>query len=33
MLHWTALQNAEEKRKEIREGLQLFIDKYDALWY
>ena len=23
----------EEKRKEIREGMQLFIDKYDALWY
>ena len=22
----------EEKRKEIREGMQLFIDKYDALW-
>lgn len=24
---------SEEKRKEIREGMQLFIDKYDALWY
>ena len=23
----------EEKRKEIREGMQLFIDKYDALLY
>ena len=23
----------EEKRREIREGMQLFIDKYDALWY
>ena len=23
----------EEKRKEIREGMQLFIDKYDNLWY
>ena len=23
----------EEKRKEIREGMQLVIDKYDALWY
>ena len=23
----------EEKQKEIREGMQLFIDKYDALWY
>ena len=23
----------EEKRKEIREGMQLFIDKYDELWY
>ena len=23
----------EEKRKEIREGMQIFIDKYDALWY
>ena len=23
----------EEKRKEIREGMKLFIDKYDALWY
>ena len=23
----------EEKRKDIREGMQLFIDKYDALWY
>ena len=23
----------EEKRKEIREGMQLFIDKYDSLWY
>ena len=23
----------EEKRKEIREGMQLFIAKYDALWY
>ena len=23
----------EEKRKEIREGMQLFIDKFDSLWY
>lgn len=23
----------EEKRKEIRKGMQLFIDKYDNLWY
>ena len=23
----------EKKRKEIREGMQLFIDKYDNLWY
>ena len=23
----------EEKRKESREGMKLFIDKYDALWY
>ena len=23
----------EEKRKEIREVMQLFIEKYDALWY
>ena len=23
----------EEKRKEIRDGMQLFIDKYDALCY
>ena len=23
----------EEKRKEFREGMQIFIDKYDALWY
>ena len=23
----------EEKRREIREGMQLFIDKYDNLWY
>ena len=23
----------EEKRKEIREVMQIFIDKYDALWY
>ena len=22
----------EEKRREIREGMQLFIDKYEALW-
>ena len=27
------LMSPEEKRKEIREGMQLFIDKYDALWY
>ena len=23
----------EEKLKDIREGMQLFIDKYNALWY
>ena len=23
----------EEKQKEIREGMLLFIDKYDELWY
>ena len=23
----------EEKRKEICEGMQIFIDKYDAFWY